>query len=242
MQLLALIVLTFLVSALAMELHSKVLSDPPSPQEPVSQVLLAESAEGPAEVPQERQLPAVSALTETLQRPLFVPGRRVVKAPAPAPVAPPVAPEVSKPAPFAGQFNLSAVVLTSDGLSKAIIRNPKTGENEQLSPGDEIAGWTLVSVTKDGVRLQWNEQYEEVPLQVFDDATRKRNLQQSQLSQNNLPNSVRRRAAVIGERAQRPRALAEAERAARIRELRRQWRERNIGTGTGGGPKPARSQ
>ena len=134
------------------------------------------------------------------------------------------------------------MVLTSDGLSKAIIRNPQTGKNERLSPGSKIAGWTLVSITKDGVRLQWNEQYEDVPLQTLYGVARKGKLAQPQLGQNNAPGIARRRAAVIAERAQRPRAAAEAERAARIRELRRQWRERNIGTGTGGGPKPARSQ
>ena len=71
MQLLALIVFASLVTALSMELRSSVLSDPPQLQEPVSPVSSGQSADGTMGIVQEPEFPAVSALTETLDRPLI---------------------------------------------------------------------------------------------------------------------------------------------------------------------------
>ena len=92
MQVLALIVFTLLISAVIVELQSNILSDPPSPEEPTSQTRLAEDTKGPLDSFQAPDLPAVSALTETLERPLFIAGRRVVKAPVQTPVVRPLLP------------------------------------------------------------------------------------------------------------------------------------------------------
>ncbi len=80
-----------------------------------------------------------------IERPLFLLGRR------PAPKEPePVRPAtVAKP--LKG-LDLAAIMITPR-RSVALVRDAATGENERLSSGDKIRGWTVKSVEKGRLRL-----------------------------------------------------------------------------------------
>jgi len=159
------------------------------------------------------KVPAVNELNTTRERPLFEPSRRVRSEKLEQPL-PNVAEPARSDAPFVGQFKLSAVVLVASGIRKAIVRNPKTGVSERISPGETIAGWKLVSVSKDEIRLQWGSQIQDVRLRVFGKSN-------SGNETANLSSGSRRTT-----RALPPSHDVIAMRSRRVEALRRQWRKR----------------
>jgi general secretion pathway protein N len=107
-------------------------------------------------------LPRLADLTATLDRPLFVPGRRP---PAAAAVgeAPPVL-QATTSASFS--MELSAVVV-SDGERSAYFVDAKSGKLTRLREGDALDGWTVRKVAPDSVLMVRGDERTEVVLRTF---------------------------------------------------------------------------
>ena len=107
----------------------------------------------------------LTALTETVQRPLFNRDRRPVpeSTPTPEPEAPAVAARQEPPP----AVELSAIVIL-DGRRMALFRGAGAGATSvRAEEGEQVQGWTLSEVRSDGVTLERNGQRHEIALRTF---------------------------------------------------------------------------
>ncbi len=102
-------------------------------------------------------LPAVARLTETIDRPLFLPARRPVEAEKPPPAA--ETPKVDAPL----EVVVSGVIM-AEKRQFALVRRQAGGETLRLAAGDTIDGWTVTSVLPDRVLFLRDETTKEIEL------------------------------------------------------------------------------
>jgi len=103
--------------------------------------------------------PELSALTETVERPLFSPTRRGPQPPPPmveaaAPPPPPAAPPALK---------VQGVILAGD-RTVALLRRDDTGEMLTAHPGDDVSGWHVERIEPGLVTLSGPDGTVELPL------------------------------------------------------------------------------
>ena len=103
--------------------------------------------------------PQLSALTETVERPLFSPSRRGPQAPptveAAAPPPPPPAPPPA--------LKVQGVILAGD-QTVALLRRDDTGETLTAHPGDDLSGWHVDRIEPGSVTLSGPDGAVELPL------------------------------------------------------------------------------
>jgi hypothetical protein len=105
------------------------------------------------------RLPAPEkAYAGTLERPLFVPGRR--KAPPPPPPPPPPRPTMQK-----GQFQLLGTIIT-DETKIAVVREIASGKERQVVQGYTINGLQLELVEANRIVFTQYEDREEIRLKI----------------------------------------------------------------------------
>lgn len=127
-----------------------------------AQAALPPAATAQARDPGPETLPPLSALTETVERPLFSASRRPPAAPEPPPVveqaaAPPPQPDPPPP------LTLQGVIMGGD-KTVALLRRDDTGELVTLAPGDELSGWRVGQVEPARVVLEGPDGPTELPL------------------------------------------------------------------------------
>jgi hypothetical protein len=106
-------------------------------------------------------VPSIDRLTETVERPLFVASRR---APAPPSEPEPVVVVEAPPPPVErARLSVQGIILTPEG-QRAMMRAEGKPETLMLGPGDEYGGWTIATVTPDGVTLRSPDGDETLPL------------------------------------------------------------------------------
>jgi len=107
-------------------------------------------------------LPPLGALSETVERPLFIETRRPPEVESNgepiSPAAVPMGPSE--------KFVLSAIVITDDARA-VLIANPQNGEPIRVAEGETIAGWRLDSVEKDRAIFSKDGEAREVALRIF---------------------------------------------------------------------------
>lgn len=120
-----------------------------------------EGPRGPARVAEARLLPAfrlqqnTQAGAQTVERPLFVPGRR------PAPVAVGAGPGTMKK----GQLVLQGTTLVG-ALSIALLKDVTTGTVHRVEKGGEVLGMTLAEISAEQVVLRAGDDTETLALLV----------------------------------------------------------------------------
>ncbi len=102
-------------------------------------------------------LPAVARLTETIDRPLFLPARRPVEVEKPLPSA--ETPKADAPL----EVVVSGVIM-AEKRQFALVRRQAGGETLRLAAGDTIDGWTVTSVLPDRVLFLKDETTKEIEL------------------------------------------------------------------------------
>ncbi len=102
-------------------------------------------------------LPAAARLTETIDRPLFLPARRPVEVEEPLPSA--ETPKVDAPL----EVVVSGVIM-AEKRQFALVRRQAGGETLRLAAGDTIDGWTVTSVLPDRVLFLRDETTKEIEL------------------------------------------------------------------------------
>lgn len=121
----------------------------------------APAPEPPPAPPALVELPPLSAFHETVERPLFVKGRRpagasAAGAPGRASPPPPSAPRLSVAGiAIAGQRRAALVVM--EGAAKPV----------SLAEGGDIAGWTVTAIAEDRIRLEKGAEAFELALRGF---------------------------------------------------------------------------
>ncbi len=107
-------------------------------------------------------LPPLAALSETIDRPLFVDTRRppdVGTSEALATAAPiPLGPSAS--------FSLSAIVITEDERA-VLLTHPQSGALTRVAEGETVAGWRLDKVENDRVIFSKDGETQEAALRTF---------------------------------------------------------------------------
>jgi hypothetical protein len=104
-------------------------------------------------------------LHDTLGRPLFEKSRRPVEAPAPPPPPPPVL-VAPAPPPSIDRNALSLLgVVASQGRAIALINRKATGQNVRVRVGDEVDGWTIISIEPQRVMIRHGDT--QIALQLF---------------------------------------------------------------------------
>ncbi|MGK9167962.1 hypothetical protein KXR53_16765 [Inquilinus limosus] len=103
--------------------------------------------------------PELSALTETVARPLFSPTRR---GPQPPPVVEAAAPPPPPPTPPPA-VTLQGVILAGDS-TVALLRRDDTGEIMTARPGDDLSGWHVDRIEAGSVTLSGPDGAVQLPL------------------------------------------------------------------------------
>ena len=104
--------------------------------------------------------PELSALTETVERPLFNPSRRGPQPPPPQAEAPPPPPPTAEPPPA---VTVQGVILAGD-QGVALLRRDDTGEIMTARPGDDLSGWHVDRIEPGSVTLIGPDGAVELPL------------------------------------------------------------------------------
>ena len=116
--------------------------------------------EAAAEPPPALLAPELSALTETVERPLFNPSRRGPQPPPPEAEAPPPPPPTAEPPPA---VTVQGVILAGD-QTVALLRRDDTGEIMTARPGDDLSGWHVDRIEPGSVTLTGPDGSVELPL------------------------------------------------------------------------------
>ncbi|MGK9235958.1 hypothetical protein KXS07_29590, partial [Inquilinus limosus] len=104
--------------------------------------------------------PELSALTETVARPLFSPTRRGPQPPPPPAEAPPPPPPAAAPPP---SVTLQGVILAGDS-TVALLRRDDTGEIVTARTGDDLSGWRIDRIEAGSVTLSGPDGAVQLPL------------------------------------------------------------------------------
>ena len=106
------------------------------------------------------ELPDLDSLDETVNRPLFIAGRRPVEEQT---AAAPEAPAVDAPASPPPTIKLTAIVLAGqEPIAYAL--DPTTSSVLRMREGERVEGWEVASITADGLELRQRERLEFVGL------------------------------------------------------------------------------
>lgn len=116
--------------------------------------------QAPAAEPPPLLAPEMSALTETVERPLFNPSRRGPQPPLPEAEAPPPPPPMAEPPPA---VTVQGVILAGD-QGVALLRRDDTGEIMTARPGDDLSGWHVERIDSGSVTLSGPDGSVELPL------------------------------------------------------------------------------
>lgn len=103
-----------------------------------------------------------TTFSETLERPLFMPGREPYAAPAPPTAAP--APAGARPS--ATRYVLSAVIIADDERI-ALLTDTATGAVRRVREGERLAGWRIDAIHGNSAVLRNGDTTEELPLRTF---------------------------------------------------------------------------
>lgn len=101
--------------------------------------------------------PTLTAFSEVIRRPLFVPERRPAENDAPVQV------DAATGTRIAGEWKVAGIVITGEDTF-ALLRNRRTDKVIRLRPGMQLDGWKTVDITSRQVSLSMGNQRVTIPL------------------------------------------------------------------------------